>query len=153
MTTDFNIFSIRWIHPQCLLNFENMSCPLLDSCQKTFLPEIFESEAVCRHSLFCCMNSDTLIDTFGPWLTMSCQFIWILLCQFVDWKEWSVCQPWYWIILFYFLFSFFFTLCFIDGEGPVPSHLAKQYCKVKYFFSSSHPQFSSCLNFSWLPLS
>lgn len=40
--------SIRWIHPQCLLNFENISCPLLDSCQKTFLPEIIESEAECR---------------------------------------------------------------------------------------------------------
>lgn len=54
----------RWIHPQCLPNFENIFYPLLHGCQKTFLPKIFESEAVCRHSLICCMSSCKLTDIF-----------------------------------------------------------------------------------------
>lgn len=31
--------------------------------KRTFLPEIFESEVVCRHNLIFCMNSCKLIDT------------------------------------------------------------------------------------------
>lgn len=59
-----SIFSAcRWIHPQCLLKFENNFYPLLDGCQNTFLPEIFESAAVCRNSLIFWINLNKLIDT------------------------------------------------------------------------------------------
>lgn len=44
--------------------FDNTFCPLLDGCQKTFLPKIFESVPPCSHTLICCMNSCKLTDTF-----------------------------------------------------------------------------------------
>ena len=52
--------------------------------QRTFLPEIFESEVVCRHNLICCMHSCKLIDTswsvthYVPSIYMN------TLCQSVD---------------------------------------------------------------------
>lgn len=57
-------WACRWIHPQCLFNFENNFYPLPNGCQKTFLSKIFESVAECRHSLICRMNSYKLIDAF-----------------------------------------------------------------------------------------
>lgn len=124
MTTDFNIFGCRWIHPQCLLNFENIFYPLLHGCQKTFLPKIFESEAVCRHSLICCMSSCKLTDIFWsmthhvPSIYMNTP---LSVCGLKGMISVST------IILddFTFLFAFFFTLCFIYSEGPIPLFTAE----------------------------
>lgn len=138
------IFSARrGIHPQCLLNFENIFYPLLDGCQNTFLPEIVESSAICRQILTHRVNSNKLLDHFwsmthhGLSIYMNtplsiCGLKGVFSLSTVGW--------------FYFMFYFYsFSLCVSSMvNDQFLLHLAKESSKVKHY----PPSFLLALTFA-----